>query len=188
MTADLEQEGAMRMVTYGAACSLDGFIAGPNGAIDWLHFSRDVNEIMSDYWKSVDTILMGRKTWEPAASQYASASAGKGTSGMKTYVFSRTLRSIQANGVELVRDDAAEFVRELKNRPGKEICLMGGGDFARALFEADLVDEVGMNVHPVLLGSGIPMFHDPHHRVALELKETRPLDGGCIYSIYRVRH
>jgi dihydrofolate reductase len=176
----------MRTVTYGAACSLDGFIAGPDGAIDWLHNSSDVNEIIRQYWKSVDTILMGRKTWEPTARQYGSA--GSGTTTVKTYVFSRTLKTIKAKGVELVRDGAADFVRDLKNRPGKDICVMGGGEFARALFEADLVDEVGMNVHPVLLGSGVPMFHDPHHRVALELKETRPLQGGCVYTIYRVRH
>ena len=174
----------MRTITYGAACSLDGFIAGANGSIDWLHSSKDVNAIMRDYWKSIDTVLMGRKTWEPAAAYYANS--GKGTTKVKTYVFSRTLGSIGAKGVELVRDDAAAFVRELKERLGKGICLMGGGELARTLFEADLVDEVGMNVHPVLLGTGVPMFHDPHHRVALELKETRPLEGGCIYSIYRV--
>src|SRR5689334_11830445 len=58
------QEDPMRTVTYGAACSLDGFIAGSGGEIDWLHMSGDVNQIMRDYWKSVDTILMGRKTWD----------------------------------------------------------------------------------------------------------------------------
>ena len=176
----------MRTVTYGAACSLDGFIAGPGGSIDWLHSSRDANQIMRDYWKSIDTILMGRKTWEPAAGQYGGGFMA--SSKIRTYVFSRTLTSIDVKGVELVRDDAAAFVRGLKARPGKGICLMGGGELANALFEADLVDEVGMNVHPVLLGSGVPMFRDPRHRVALELEETRPLDGGCIYSIYRVRH
>src|SRR6476660_6545402 len=63
------QEVPMRTVTYGAACSLDGFIAGTGGEIDWLHSSRDVNEIMREYWKSIDTILMGRKTWDFAVTQ-----------------------------------------------------------------------------------------------------------------------
>jgi len=176
----------MRTITYGAACSLDGFIADAAGGVDWLRHSNDANQIMRDYWRSIDTILMGRKTWEPAARYYQSG--GDGTTGMKTYVFSRTLGPIDTKGVELIRDDAVTFVRDLKVRQGKGICLMGGGELARALFEADLVDEVGMNVQPVLLGAGVPMFHDPHHRVPLELKATRPLDGGCIYSIYRVRH
>ena len=176
----------MRTVTYGAACSLDGFIAGSGGEIDWLHSSRDVNEIIREYWKSIDTILMGRKTWEFAASQ--GGGGGGGSSGMKTYVFSRTLGAIDAKGAELVRDDAGAFVRDLKQRSGKGICLMGGGEFARSLFEADMIDEVGLNVHPVLLGSGVPMFLDPCHRVALDLIESRTIGGGCVYSIYRVSH
>ena len=176
----------MRTVTYGAACSLDGFIAGSGGEIDWLHHSHDVDEIMRDYWKSVDTILMGRKTWDQAVRMGGGGNMG-GTSKIRTYVFSRTLASIDAKGVELVRTDAGDFVRDLKNRSGKGICLMGGGDFARSLFEANVVDEVGMNVHPVLLGAGVPMFLDPSHRVGLELVTSRTIDGGCVYSMYRVR-
>ncbi|HEY2375074.1 MAG TPA: dihydrofolate reductase family protein [Gemmatimonadaceae bacterium] len=175
----------MRRVTYGAACSLDGFIAGNNGEIDWLQSSRDVNEIMRDYWKSVDAILMGRKTWDQAVRM------GGGMGGLSkigTYVFSRTLNSLDAKGAEVVRGDAGAFVRDLKQRAGKDICLMGGGDFARSLFEANVVDEVGMNVHPVLLGAGVPMFLDPSHRVGLELVTSRVIDGGCVYSMYRVRH
>lgn len=176
----------MRIVTYGAACSLDGFIAGPNGEIDWLHQSRDSSEILREYWQSIDTILMGRKTWEPAAAHYAAG--GAGTSGVRTMVFSRTLQAMEVKGVELIRDDAAGFVRELKTDPGKGIFLMGGGELARALFEADLVDEVRMNVQPLLLGDGVPMFNNPRHRIRLELQENRALDGGSVYSLYRVRH
>ena len=175
----------MRTVTYGAACSLDGFIAGNAGEIDWLHFSSDVNRITRDYWKSIDTILMGRKTWDQAIKMGGGAG---GSSKMRTYVFSRTLKSIDAKGVELVRDDAGAFVRRLKEGNGKEICVMGGGELARSLFEADVIDEVGMNVHPVLLGTGVPLFLDAKRRVALELKESRQIDGGCVYSIYRVKH
>src|SRR5689334_18552442 len=83
------QEDPMRTVTYGAACSLDGFIAGSGGEIDWLHMSGDVNQIMRDYWKSVDTILMGRKTWDQAVRMGGGGDMG-GMSKIKTYVFSRT--------------------------------------------------------------------------------------------------
>lgn len=175
----------MRIVTYGAACSLDGFIAGARGEIDWLHHSKDVNAIMRDYWKAVDTILMGRKTWDFAVSHGGGGTGG--SSKIKTYVFSRTLTSIDAKGVELVRGDAGAFVRDLKQRPGNGICVMGGGDFARSLFEANVVDEVGLNVHPVLLGAGVPMFLDPCHRVALELVQSRTIEGGCVYGLYRVK-
>lgn len=173
----------MRTVTYGAACSLDGFITGKDEDVGWLHQSSDVNEIMRDYWKSVDTILMGRKTWE-----FAVRMGGGGSSKIRTYVFSRTMKSIDGKGVELVRDDAGGFVRDLKTRPGKGICMMGGSDLAASLFAAGVIDEVGMNVHPVLLGSGVPFFVDAGCRAQLDLVQSRVIAGGCVYSLYRVRH
>jgi len=172
----------MRTVTYGAACSLDGFITGPGDALDWLHWSDDVQGIMTAYWKTVDTILMGRKTWDVAASQ-----DGGPQLTVQSFVFSRTLDAIDRPGVTLVKTDAAAFVRDLKARPGGDICVLGGSDLARSLLGAGVVDEVGCNIHPVLLGSGVPLFVDCGRRVSLELKECRPIDGGCVYATYRVR-
>ena len=185
----------MRTVTYGGAVSLDGFLAGVDGAIDWLHFSKDVQQAMSDYWKDVDTILMGRKTYEVAAAQGRAdgkkpkkAKPRTGKEAMRSYVFSRTLQAIDDPGVELVASDAVEFVRALKRRPGKGICLMGGGELATSLLAAGLVDQIGLNIHPILLGSGIPTFRDPGHRVKLTLTECRPIEGGCVLAYYRVLH
>jgi dihydrofolate reductase len=175
----------MRTVTYGAACSLDGFIAGPDGSIDWLHFSRDVRQVMATYWATIDVVLMGRKTWEFAATQSAGGGGSSGQ-GIASYVFSRTLTEPPA-GAHLVGSDAGEFVRTLKRQPGKGICLMSGGDLARSLFEAGVIDEVRLNVHPVLLGSGVPLFRDVGRRIALELAESRVIEGGCVLSTYRVR-
>jgi dihydrofolate reductase len=192
----------MRTVTYGAACSLDGFIAGSDGAIDWVHFSRDVERVMSNYWATVDAVLMGRRTWEFAAAQGSggeaggnSASAsnasasneGTGIPDVDTYLFSQTLKKAPP-GVELVSSDAVGFVNRLKRRPGKGICLMGGGELASALFEAGAIDEVSLNVHPVLLGSGVPFFRNLKQRIGLELTESRTLDGGCVLMVYRVRN
>ena len=180
----------MRTVTYGAACSLDGFITGPDGALDWMYFSQDVMDVMTDYMKRVDTILMGRKTWQVA---HASAADGSpppdgGLPTMRTYVFSRTLESLATPDATLVRDDAAGFVRALKSEPGGDICLMGGGELARSLFDADLIDEVGLNIHPVLLGGGVPMFPTPGPQVGLELLDSRVIAGGCVLANFRVPH
>jgi dihydrofolate reductase len=180
----------MRTVTYGAACSLDGFIAAADGGIDWLHFSRDVQDIMAAYWATVDTVLMGRKTWDVSVAMGGGGS-GKGKSrkkptGQATYVFSRTLTHDPAPGVQLVASDAGTFVRELKAQPGKGICLLGGGELAGSLLEADVVDEVGLNIHPILLGAGVPLFRDAG-RIPLELVASRTIDGGCVYATYRVR-
>jgi dihydrofolate reductase len=171
----------MRTVTYGAACSLDGFIAGPQGEIDWLHMSSDVSSIMAKYWTSVDTILMGRKTYDVAQAM----GGGPATPGVTgTYVFSRTLGRVV--GAQLVRDDAGAFVRALKQKPGKDICLLGGGELARSLFAEGVIDEVGLNIQPVLLGGGCPLFPDIGKRIRLDLIESRTIDGGCVLASYRV--
>jgi dihydrofolate reductase len=181
----------MRTVTYGGAVSLDGFLTDAAGGIDWIHFSKDVQQEMAEYWKDVDVILMGRKTWDFAASSNMDTSEvdammGADT-GMRTYVFSRTLEAIDKPGVELVKSDAVAFVRDLKQRPGKDICLMGGGELAQSLIAAGLVDVVGFNIHPILLGSGVPVFRDPGHRVAFTLTECRRLDGDCVLVKYALR-
>jgi dihydrofolate reductase len=186
----------MRTVTYGGAVSLDGFLAGVDGSIDWLHFSKDVQEVMSSYWKGIDTILMGRKTYAVSVSQNRTAEknpkrtkrGARKNPAMRSYVFSRTLKSIDDPNVELVAGDAVEFVRNLKRQPGKGVCLMGGGELAQSLLAADLVDEIGLNIHPILLGSGIPTFRDPGHRVKLTLTECRTIEGGCVLANYRVLH
>jgi dihydrofolate reductase len=172
----------MRKVIYGGASSLDGFFTGPGGAMDWLHFSKDVEAVIAQSWANTDALLFGRKTWEGALAQGGGAAAP----GLTSYVFSRTLADVP-DGVTLVRDDAGRFVRDLKTQPGKDIIVMSGGNLARSLFEADAIDEVGLNIHPVLLGSGVPAFLDAGIRVNLELTECRALDGGCVLVTYRVK-
>lgn len=188
----------MRTVTYGGAVSLDGFLADASGGVDWLHFSKDVQKEMAEFWKEVDVILMGRKTYgvatgplseTPEAREVEAALEDKARKKKKepkirTYVFSRTLKDIAKPGVELVKGDAAAFVRDLKQRPGGRICLMGGGELAQSLIAEDLVDEVGLNIHPILLGSGPPVFRDPGHRVRFTLTECRQIDGGCVLVKY----
>ncbi len=180
----------MRTVTYGAACSLDGFIAGADGSIDWLHFSRDVQDVMATYWATVDTVLMGRKTLAAALEQTggreADAGAAGGMAGITTYVFSRTLTEVKGARTHLVSTDAGEFVRDLKRQPGKGICVLGGGELAQSLFAAGVIDEVGLSIHPVILGAGVPFFRDPGQRIRLTLAECRTIDGGCVLVTYRV--
>ncbi len=178
----------MRTVTYGGAVSLDGFLAGVGGSIDWLHFSKDVQQVIADYWKDVDTMLMGRKTYavSVAHSPKKSKSAKRTEPAMRTFVFSRTLKELDDPGVQLVASDAVEFVRRLKDEPGKNIWLMGGGELAQPLLAAGLVDKIGLNIHPILLGSGVPTFRDFGHRIKLTLTECRTLEGGCVLANYNV--
>lgn len=172
----------MRKVTYGAACSLDGYIAELDGGVAWLRWSDDVQRLTSAYWERVDTVLMGRKTYEVARA------AGSGAyPSMTNYVFSQTLQDDPEPGVRLVRTDAPTFVRDLKSQVGKEICVMGGGELARSLFDADLIDEVGVNVQPMLLGEGVPLFHRMSRKRDLELIQHEAIAEQCVYLLYRIR-
>jgi dihydrofolate reductase len=172
----------MRTVTYGGAVSLDGYLARPDHAVDWLIWCDEAAAVTKEYWATVDAVLMGRKTYEAAVR----LGQPGGYPGTATYVFSRTLAGDAGGGVMVIRDDAVGFVRGLKERDGKGICLMGG-ELARSLFEAGLVDEVGLNIHPVLLGAGVPAFPPSFRQTDLELKECRPFRNGCVYVTYRVR-
>ncbi len=171
----------MRKVTWGAAVSLDLYLAGPQEAMDWLRWSDDAAAISGASWKGVDTLLMGRKTYEFAA---RSGGGGGEAGASKTYIFSRTMAETPA-GAELVRDDAAGFVKALKAMPGGDIIVMGGGELGSALIEGGVVDEIGLNVHPLLLGDGIPFFRPMARRVALTLIEARPIARECVFLLYR---
>jgi dihydrofolate reductase len=174
----------MRIITFGGASSFDNYLARRDHSVDWLQWGREAAEVSAAYWKTIDTVLMGRKTFEAAVR----LGQRHGYPGVKNYVFSRSLKSDDAGAITIVRDHPAEFVRDLKVQDGKGICLIGGGELAHTLFEADLIDEVGFNIHPVLLGSGIPAFHAMSRQIDLELKECRPFKNGCVLLTYRVKH
>ena len=171
----------MRKVTYGGGISLDHFLAGPGEAMDWLRWSAEAAAVAAESFKGVDTILMGRKTYEFAQR----AGGGPLPGGARTCVFSRTLAGV-AEGMELVREDAAGFVGRLKAEPGGDIMVMGGGELGSALMEAGLVDEIGINVHPLLLGGGTPLFRPMNRRIELALIEARPIARDCVLLRYRV--
>ena len=185
----------MRKVTLGLANSLDNYIARKDGGSDWLHWNKEVAEISAKFMKTVDTILIGRKTYEVML-----AFGQSSYPGAKNYVFSRSNRKAASlrktlaskakpdQNVEIITEDAAGFVDKLKRKKGKGICVFGGGELAKGLFEADLIDEVVLNIHPVLLGSGLPLFHEMTRQIDLKFLDARKLkDGGLVVS-YRVKH
>ncbi len=173
-------------MVFGGAVSLDGRLAREDGAVDWLIFSDEAMELMKDSWTRFDCMIMGRKTWEVAAAN-APEGSGEEDTGVASYVFSRTLEPGKRNGAEFRSDDPAAFVAGLKQQEGKDICIMGGGDLAKTLFEAGVIDEVGFNIHPLLLGSGPPAFHEMSRQIDLELIESKPMKSGCVYVLYRVK-
>jgi dihydrofolate reductase len=106
----------MRKVTFGGANSLDNYLARPDHSVDWLLWGDEAAAVMKDFWKTIDTVVMGRKTWEVAVRM----GQGTGYPGVQNFVFSRTLETEPGGNVVVVRTDAAEFIRELKQQAGKE--------------------------------------------------------------------
>lgn len=174
----------MRKVTFGGAISLDNFFARKDGSYDWILSSKETGEIMRDYFATIDTIVMGRRTYEVAL-RSGPLPVHK---GVETYVFSRTLKLPNEKGLTFMSEDVVDFVRRLKEEDGKDICIMGGGILAKPLFEAGLIDEIGFNIHPVLLGSGIPLYHEMKQQIDLELVKCRQLSNGCVMVTYRTKH
>jgi len=174
----------MRKVVFGGANSLDNYFARKDDSFDWIMSSEEATKTMADYFKTFDTIAMGRRTYEVALRH----GQGDGSSGMKTYVFSRTLKPRANKKLEITSEDVVEFIRRIKHEEGKDICIMGGGLLAKSLFEADLIDEIGFNIHPLLLGSGIPLFHEMNRQVNLELIKCESWKNGCVLVTYRVKH
>ena len=172
-----------RKVTFGVANSLDNFIARKDNGVDWLLWSDEVAAVTAAFWKTIDTVVMGRKTYEVAVRSGTSSYPG-----VKNYVFSHTLKNTPNHDVEVVSEDAASFVSRLKTQKGKGICVMGGGELAKALFEADVIDEIGLNIHPVLLGSGSPLFLPMVHQRNLKLLKSKRFKNGCVLLTYRVQH
>jgi dihydrofolate reductase len=132
---------------------------------------------------------MGRKTWDVAKANAPKPKkkSKKPHNEMPTYVFSRTLEPGERDGAIILNDDPGKFVRDLKQQDGKDICIMGGGELGRDLLEAGVIDEIGFNIHPILLGSGIPLFHKMSRQIDLELLECRQFKNGCVYVRYRVK-
>jgi dihydrofolate reductase len=184
----------MRKVTLGLANSLDNFIARKDGGFDWLHWSKEVAQISAKFMKTVDTLLIGRKTYDGML-RYGQTSYP----GAQNYVFTRSKRTVAAlkknlatkkadQNVDVISEDVARFVRKLKRKKGKGIVVFGGGELAKSLFEAGLIDEIVLNIHPVLLGSGIPLFHEMKQQIDLELLDCKVLAGGYLAVTYRVKH
>jgi dihydrofolate reductase len=174
-----------RKVIVHIAASADGYIARANGDLEWLT-SRPKPEGfygMGDFMRTIDTKVLGRKTYEEALKLGATFDAADG----RTIVFSHQAPPAGLRrSIEFVNEAIGDFVQKLKAQPGKDIWLMGGGEIISAFLDAKAIDEFVISVVPVFIGDGIPLIARKHRHVPLELVSSERFDDGLVQIRYRV--
>ena len=185
----------MRLVTYSMGVSLDGYIVGPDGGLDWTVPDAEVFQSHLDELRGVGVHLMGRRLYETmlyweTADQDPSLDAAELEwaalwNPLPKVVFSTTLSAVQGNA-RLASGGLAEEIERLRAEPGEGDIAIGGATLAAEAAALDLIDEYRPRVHPVLLGGGIPYFPQRERRVDLQLLGTRTFNSRVVYLRYRV--
>jgi len=176
-----------RRVIVHIGTSADGYIARPDGDLEWLT-SRPKPEGfygMSAFMASIDTKLLGRKTYEKSLRMGATFDSKKS----RTVVFSRQPRPADApSGVEFVSGEIGTFVSRLREQPGKDIWLMGGGELIASFLDAQAIDEFVVTVAPVFIGDGIPLLARRHRHVPLDLQFVERFEDGVVQLRYGIQN
>src|SRR3954463_2855042 len=180
---------AQRKIIVYIATSADGYIARPDGDVEWLNRRPDtVDHGMTDFYSSIDTILWGRKTYDWALA-YHRKMRTKGAifdNKVANYVFSRKPPRRAAPGAEFVSEPVKAFAKRLRANPGKHIWMMGGGGLIASFLDAGQIDEVAIHVVPTFIGKGIPLVAPRHRDVPLRLRSARKYPDGVVGLRYEV--
>ena len=175
-----------RKIVVSIAISTDGFIARPDGDVAWLDRpgpKRDYG--MGEFFKTIDTILWGRKTYDKGIEMgMKSSDFGLGT---KSYLFSRRPRKRLLPGFEWTSEPVKKFVQRLRAQPGKDIWMMGGGGLIASFLDEGELDEFRLHVIPILIGEGIPLIQPRHRSITLKLLSSKAFPDGVVELIYRVK-
>ena len=183
----------MRKLIYSMGVSLDGFIAGPDGEIDWSAPDEELHRFHNQQTREMGAHLYGRRLYEvmtywetadenPSAPEHELEFARIWKATPKI-VFSKTLETVEGNAT-LVRDSVAEEVAKLKEQPGKDLAV-GGAGLASTFIKLGLIDEYRLFLSPVVLGGGTPYFPALDERLNLELVETKTFGSRVVYVRYR---
>jgi dihydrofolate reductase len=171
----------MRKIILSLGISIDGYIARLDDTFDFLFMPKDFMHEFAAFNASIDTIVMGRKTYD-----VTKAMGGDGIeSKTKTYVLSRALPPGEREGKTFVNMSPQKLIDEIRRHKGKDVWLMGGGEVARDFLKADLVDELHLGVVPVLLGEGLPLFPSGFPQRNFELIENKTFSRGLISLKYK---
>lgn len=174
-----------RKIIVSIATSADGYISRPDGDVGWLDRPPvKGNYGLEAFFKTIDTILWGRKTYEKGIAMGMKASFSP---SVKNYVFSHSPQGALIPGFEFAQAPVKSFVQNLRKQAGKDIWMMGGGSLIGAFLDVGEIDEFSIHVMPILIGEGIPLIQPKHRSVPLELLSTKKFSDGVVHLNYRVR-
>lgn len=190
----------MRRIITTTWVTLDGFIAGPHGEMDWVGELYDdaMGAYENDLVNSADTLLLGRVTYESFAGSWPhvpdnpDASEGEKVyarrlNAMRKVVFSRTLERAEWSNSTLMKEVTPEAIEQLKGEPGGDMLIYGSASLVRALTSLGLIDEYQLLVHPVIVGGGKSLFHGLEKQVKLKLASTKTHPSGVVLLTYQPR-
>lgn len=177
-----------RKIIVYIATSADGFIARPDGDVEWLNRRPRTEDYgMRDFYRTIDTILLGRKTYDWAVNYYKKIGQKPHfDKKVRHLVFSRKPRKKAAPGAEFVNKPVKAFARHLRAKPGKHIWMMGGGELIASFLDAGEIDEFVIHVIPTFIGKGIPLVAPRHRDLSLRLRAVRKYPDGVVRLRYEV--
>jgi len=178
-----------RKIIVYIATSADGYIARPDGDVEWLNRRPHKFDYgMRSFYRAIDTILWGRKTYDWLVDYYKRKGKTDGMFDAKVanYVFSRKPPQKAVSGVEFVSEPAKTFAQRLRATSGKHVWMMGGGELIASFLDAGEIDEFDIHVIPNFIGEGIPLVAPRHRDVPLRLRSTQKYPDGVVRLRYQV--
>lgn len=177
-----------RKIIVYIATSADGYIARPDGDVEWLNRRPPTDYGMREFYRTIDTILWGRKTYDWLVNYYRKRGKTKRLFDTKVAncVFSRKPPKRAAPGVEFVSGPVKPFARRLRAASGKHVWMMGGGELIASFLDAGEIDEFDIHVIPVFIGKGIPLVAPRHRDVPLRLRSSKKYPDGVVRLRYEV--
>lgn len=185
----------MRKLKLQVQMTIDGFVSGQNGEMDWMKFpwTEDILNYVREITEPVDTIVLGRKLAEGFIPHWTNVAkdpnnpeyeGGVKYATTQKIVFTKTLDKSVWDNTEIAKGELVEEINNLKSKSGKDIMVYGGGTFVSALIKNKLIDELHLFVNPAAIGSGMPIFKELHQNLSLELVECKKFDCGIAIMKY----
>ena len=186
----------MRKVVLFMHVSLDGYVAGTNGELDWISYDTELEEKAEEIVRNVGSPMYGRITYQmmesywptvlknPAAASKHDLEHAQWVENIPKIVFSKTLRKAKWNNTLLIKENIPEELSKLKQQPGKDLVIFGSPGLSHHLMSLNLIDAYQLTVNPVLLGNGIPLFKNIKNKTALKLTQSERLKSGVLVNYY----